>query len=237
MKQRFFINNTYYLLLPFIFLILIFIFKRLIDSPASLSVSEITPPILIFGVLIAYINFLIDHKRLASKNYLDGANDLLFKAYDVFSSNLDEHGRPLNSRINWLTTARLIESSKEISSLISEESHIHLWKANEEYWRRKFADLILPENDELPQEYFATSPEIFMTWGSKDRPPLSEISIAYLYNFVKWKGSDPLKDYPRFSSEEIRHMITFGPTGLGNLIKQAREIESGERTFDTTKIN
>ena len=64
------------------------------------------------------------------------------------------------------------------------------------------------------------------------RAPLSEKSLAFLYRFVRWPEnmSDPLRDEPNFTDEEIERMRSFGPRGLGNLIAEVRRLRpSGSR--------
>lgn len=230
--KYFLLNFFYYLLGLLSFLILIFILKRVIDSPASWNVAEITPSLLSLSVIVAILTLLINLKRSASEEYLKSAIDLLSKAYDVLASMQDEQGRPLNSRINWLSSARMIKSSENISNFITEESHIRIWIENKEYWRIKFAHLIKSSEDDFPEEYYASKPEYFITWRTKQQEPLSEKSLAVLYRFIEWKGGDTLDDEKCFSTQEIDRMIHFGPKGLGSLLKKVKDLLSGDRPFD-----
>lgn len=101
---------------------------RLNCSPASFSPAEITPWIVVAGVLAALITLSINQLREASEEYLENATDLLSKAYAILETSKDDQGRPKNSRLNWLTSARLIRTAESIADLVTVESHRRIWR-------------------------------------------------------------------------------------------------------------
>lgn len=240
-------QNFIYLLIPASFYVLIFMSIRLINNPSSWSTSEITPFIIGVGVLVACLalafnhqSFILNQQRSASEDYLKNSIDLLSKAYETLSSTKDDDDRPLSSRINWLTAARLVNSAKNVSSKITERSHKLIWVENKEYWRGRFSDLINPGNKGFPKNYYASDTQdmIIQTERSKNQDPLSLKSIVFLYRFAEWdkQREGSLNNYKNYSNEEIEHMITFGPKGLGELLKEYNELMSRAKDFDPDKF-
>jgi hypothetical protein len=200
---------------------------RLASDAANVSPAEIAPFFVAAGVLLALVSLLLNRRREASKDYLESASDLIEKAYEVLNDR-DDAGRPRNSRINWLTAARLLRKSEEIAKRITDRSHVEIWKEKIEYWRGKFHDLIFPSTAGFPSSYYAEKPEHLYGWLDDDQEPLSVKSLAVLYRFVRWPEGhdDPLKNETGFSDEEIHKMAMFGPRGLGELLEKFQELRS-----------
>lgn len=195
-------------------------------TPITFSSEDVTPFIVIAGVLTALLTLAANQRRDNSEEYLENAVDLLAKAYDILDKSKDERGIPKNSRLNWLTSARLICTAENIAVLLIEESHKRIWEEKKEYWRGRLRDLILPNSDGFPETYYAANPQLMVSWGDKDQEPLSEKSLAVLYRFIQWPENmeDPLKSQKKFSENEIEKMATFGPKGLGRLFREVRKI-------------
>lgn len=198
---------------------------RLATDAAGISPAEIAPFFVAAGVLLALVSLLLNRRREASKDYLESASDLIEKAYEVLNDR-DDEGRPRNSRINWLTSARLLRKSEEIAKRITDTSHVQIWKEKLEYWRGKFHDLIYPSPAGFPSAYYAEKPEHLFAWSDDAREPLSLKSLSVLYRFVRWPAGhdDPLKNESGFSDEEIQRMAAFGPRGLGELLEDFQEL-------------
>ena len=199
---------------------------RLCTSAATFSFSDTTPHIVAAGVLVALVTLLMNQRRIASEEFLKNASDLLSNAYEILEKSKDDNGIPKNSRINWLTAARLIRTAESIAELLTEESHQRIWRETKEYWRGRLRDLINPSNGSFPNNYFAAKPLDMLVWGDGDQEPLSEKSLTVLYRFIQWPDhfEDPLKKERAFSDEEIEKMSMFGPKQLGELLKEARQI-------------
>lgn len=216
------------LLMVILALLAVWIATSLIYSPTSFSPTEFTPLFVAAGVLAALITFSKNQLREASEEYLENATDLLSKAYSILETNKDDKGRPKNSRLNWLTAARLIRTAESIADLVTVDSHRRIWREQEEYWRGRLRDLIRPENNDFPKEYYAAKPEHLLGYSNGDQIPLSERSLAVLYRFVQWPDDmeDPLKNDTSFTKEEIEKMALFGPKGLGELLEEKEQIKS-----------
>lgn len=216
------------LLVVVLALLIVWIAIRLNCNPASFSPAEVTPLIVLAGVLTALITWLFNQRREASEEYLESATDLISKAYAILETSKDDHGRPRNSRLNWLTSARLIRTAESIADLVTVESHRRIWQEQKEYWRGRLRDLIRPENNDFPKEYYAAKPEHMWGYGDGDQIPLSERSLAVLYRFIQWPDDmeDPLINDTSFTKEEIEKMVVFGPKGLGKLLEEVEQIRT-----------
>ena len=202
---------------------------RLFEGPSLFTVAEVTPPLIAGGVLVALLTLLFNRQRNQSEDYLGHAQDLLEKAYSRLAV-LDDKGRPQNKRLNWLTAARLIKSAQAIANKIEEPSHREIWKEQLNYWRGKFYDLIFPNMEGFPPDYYAEKPEHMFVHGGDDRDPLSLTSLTVLYRFIRWPEGqeDPIQGEPAFTEKETGRMLGFGPQGLGKLLQQVDNIEKAK---------
>ncbi len=181
------------------------------------------------GVLIALITLLWNSNKSNSKDYLNKATSLLEQSFNIFSENLDEKGAPPNDRVLWLTVARMIQSSIDLSKKITIYSHKKIFNETLQFWRWKFSLLLKLDKGSFPSNYFAESPEIIFSWDPRrNRAPLSLKSLRVIYRFIKWPKDleDPLEKSRKFTSEEIKDMLEFGPHGLGELLEAVEKIRT-----------
>lgn len=204
---------------------------RLICGASAFSVAEITPLLVAAGVLIALLTLLLNRRRSQSEDYLEHAQDLLEKAYTRLAM-LDDKGRPQNKRLNWLTAARLIKTALAVAAKIKERSHQDIWREELNYWRGRFYDMIFPNIEGFPPEYYAEKPEHMYVHGSDDRELLSLTSLAVLYRFIKWPEGqgDPIHVEPAFTKEEREAMLHFGPRGLGKLLEKVENCRNSKKS-------
>lgn len=128
---------------------------------------------------------LQEDKFKASEAFLSEAKVSLEKIYELFSGG-DEDVPPENSRVMWLTVARMIVRYQKLKALITEPPHIEIIEENEEFWRYKFYSLLDRNSGALSRNYFL-SPEHRHN-GNK----IYRKSIAVIFDFAAWKGEDPL---------------------------------------------
>lgn len=93
---------------------------------------------------------------------------------------------PVQNRVEWLTTARMILRYKNMRGKIKEPVHKEIVDEHEEYWRHQFYVLLDDCKDEIDREWFEVSPK------KHKGKNISEKSIAVIYEFIKWKGKDVL---------------------------------------------
>ena len=199
--------------------------RTVIDQAVTPFLAEIGPLVVGAGVLVALITLALNMRRQSSEDYLESASELIEKAYNILAQ-LDDKGRPKNIRLNWLTAARCLITSENISKLVAVKSHKKIYRERREYWQARFYDLINPSGEGFPEDYYADSPKNMIMSSEEEREPLDESSLAVMYRFVLWpKGfEDPLKNEPKFTDKEIDRMERFGPKGLGRLIKKVRQL-------------
>jgi hypothetical protein len=130
---------------------------------------------------------LKEDKLRASETFLSETKALLEKTYELFSGGNDGNP-PENSRVMWLTVARMIVRYQKLKELITEPPHIEIIEENEELWRYKFYSLLDRNSEALSRNYF-NSPEHRHGGNKTDRK-----SIAVIFDFAAWKGKDPLDD-------------------------------------------
>lgn len=146
-----------------------------------------------------------EDKFKASEAFLSEAKTLLEKTYQLFTGGNDE-APPENSRVLWLTVARMIVRYQKLKKLITEDPHLEIIEENEEFWRYKFYSLLDISSDELSLDYF-NSPE-HQHGGYK----IDRTSIAVIFDFAAWKGDDPLDDIDSIElfADKIRLHDHFG---------------------------
>jgi len=199
--------------------------SRIFRTSEAFSILDLGPLLVAAGVLTALVTFLANLGRARSEDVMEAATELLEKAYEKLAPT-DGATQPNNRRLSWLAAARLIATAEELSNAITEPSHQLIYRELREYWRTRLHELIWPSIDGLPSSFYAERPEHMIVYSERDREPLSEKSLAYLYRFVRWPDNtpDPLGDEVNFSEEEIDRMRTFGPRGLGNLFAEIRRL-------------
>ena len=201
------------------------ILLRLVRTPDTFSILDLGPLLVAAGVLTALVAFLVNLRRSRSEDLLNAATDLLEKAHEKLALQ-DDSPLPSNSRLAWLSAARLIITAEALGKNITEPSHRLIYREKKEFWRTRLYELIWPSIEGLPSSFYAESPEHMIAHSGRVRDPLSEKSLAFLYRFVRWPENmpDPLADEPTFTDEEIERMKTFGPRGLGGLLADVRRL-------------
>ncbi|MCZ2496433.1 hypothetical protein GN316_06670 [Xylophilus sp. Kf1] len=180
------------------------------------------------GAGTALYVFLFNLQRARSQDVLTAAGGMFQKAYESIKPEGTET-LPRNSRLAWLTAARLLKMGVELGSSVTEPSHIKIYAAERHYWQGKFYDLIYPNYPEgLPENFYAAKPEHMVGYsGRLEQQPLSVRSLKYLYDFITWRSdeADPLEQVDNFTDAEIEKMIMFGPKGLGRLLQKVNEAQ------------
>jgi hypothetical protein len=113
----------------------------------------------------------------ASEAFLSEAKALLEKTYELFSGE-DDDAPPKNSRVLWLTVARMIVRYQKLKELITERPHIDIIDENEEFWRYKFYSLLDRNSEALSGNYFR-SPDDKHGGNKTDKK-----SIAVIFDFA-----------------------------------------------------
>lgn len=215
LKPFSFLNVFFYLMILIVaFLSVFFSFYFLFGRGNSAQ------PLTLLAVGAALLTLIYNVRRHISEDYSKEARAYLEKAYDTLKPSVPGEP-PINDRLLWLTCARMLKISENLSKKILFDSHRDAYIEDRQYWRAKFWDIIKP----FSSEYYAEKPEHLIMHNSEDRAPLAESSLYVIYKFMEWAKDyqDPLDNY-RFTDEEIETMQVRGPRGLGDLLAKHREL-------------
>lgn len=139
----------------------------------------------------------------------------LERAYRSLAREMGADGRPAADRLNWLTSARHIESYKELRSSLKTKLYRRLCQEQEEHWRHEFYLCLL--KDHITQSsYFENGPIEprsaivlygFASWPSKREDPIDKLNIEAIYGESDLlKGNYGLQQYlqkfPQFSGAD-----------------------------------
>ncbi|OOE57688.1 hypothetical protein [Salinivibrio kushneri] len=168
-------------------------------------------PLLAFS---SFIGLLITIKDQRKKNeleinirnssvYCTHAIQCLDRAYNVLSNNGKE-AQPVQDRLVWLTTARLLLSADKLySQIVNEaESEKALYRSEVEYYQIKFYNLL----DITGMRSFSMSKDYFSQASSIPGDEIEERSIKVIYDFVDWSEShiDPINGVEYFEEHDLK---------------------------------
>lgn len=137
------------------------------------------------------------------QQYLKHALQSYERAYAALAPEGTE-AAPRKDRIAWLTCARLLRSAHDAAGKISEESTglrtVH--EGENAYWRHCFYKLLNP----TALEGIFNNSDYFRRCEVFSEKELEESSVRVIWEFVKFKGEDPLQHVEYFSEEELNNM-------------------------------
>ena len=171
-----------------------------------------------------------ERKTTRSTIYFQQAEIALRTAVSDFTKTTDKKGRPLNDRRHWLNFARGVSTAQKLSQAIEDDSLKEIWIRTEHYWRERVYDVLSPQFDSFPAEYYGhVAPnEQGKNVGAEpgDRLPISEPSLVFVYRWIKWPSNleDDLDRKTRFRDDELEEMELFGPRGLARFIRVLRPV-------------
>lgn len=136
-----------------------------------------------------------NHQKTQDQEKTDRENERLLtqavvtleRAFETVSGGNSGWNVPPRSRVNWLTSARLIQDYFNVKSRISSKLHTEECKSHEAYWRHRFYVALDPLSTGFP-DYFEqrhdsaielTSAVIitdFAMWPDSDVDPIRELS-------------------------------------------------------------
>jgi len=197
----------------------------LCENSIDSALKLLSPLLVLLGGTVALATLLTNISRNNSKDYLDKAVTLIERAYNVLAES-SENGIPKNDRVIWLTCARMIKSSQNLSKKITEKSHKDIYFEQTRYWRSRFYELLKIKEGSFPPEYYAESTKsVFINRPGVERESLDVTSLAVIYRFTQWpeEEKDPIDDVPKFTKAEIERMRLLGPKGLREHLQRIEE--------------
>jgi hypothetical protein len=171
-----------------------------------------------------------ERKTTRSTIYFQQAEIALRTAVSDFTKTTDKDGRPLNDRRHWLNFARGVSTAQKLSQAIEDDSLKEIWKRTEHYWRERVYDVLSPQFDSFPAEYYGhiAPDEQGKNAGAEpgERLPISEPSLVFVYRWIKWPTDleDELDRKIQFRDDELEEMELFGPRGVARFIRILRRV-------------
>lgn len=194
----------------FLLALLIIPIHSKLDIPLPDFIKIVISALGSLALIFALLTYLFNIKKFNSEGedkksdkYLNEAMKALDRAFTIFTDSNINTSPPRPDRLNWLTTARMIESYKKLKLNVTSMEHRYVLQEHEEYWRHKFY-LALGSDEMLTPAYFA-KPRKEMYCDS-DFANLDLTSLAVIYNFTEWKSDheDPL------NSVDAAKMLSYG---------------------------
>jgi hypothetical protein len=139
------------------------------------------------------------------------------RAFEALSTG-GEDGLPNNSRLSWLTAARLILVANELSEKTPLDYEA-IRDSTELYWRYRFFHLLEPL-DRVGQNFWADGVENLVGWKPGEREPISEKSAKVIHDWIYGQWRDPMEGQERFSDEQIEKLVSFRWRSLGRLLQK-----------------
>jgi len=162
----------------------------------------------------------LDRKRHEAEILLTEIDENFRRSFESLRSDEGED-LPNNSRLAWLSAARLILVANDLSKKVPHD-YDSILTSKQLYWRYKFFDLLEPL-DRVGEDFWAESLEKFIGWSPGDRAPISDRSAKVVHDWIYGEWPDPMVDQPRFSDDEIERLYKFRWRGLGALLTKYRE--------------
>lgn len=140
----------------------------------------------------------------------------LERAYRSLMQGADSDGRPASDRLNWLTSARHIESYKTLRNSLKTSLYRRLCQEHEEHWRHEF-HLRISKSCIYQVSYYETGPiepgsaiviHGFAAWQNGRQDPIDTLDFEALFRDSKvLQGNYGLREYlarfPKFGQISI----------------------------------
>jgi hypothetical protein len=173
-------------------------------------ISGTLSPLLAF---FSFVVLLLTMKEQRKKNEIEAeirnsavycrhAVQCLDRAYNVLSDNGKET-KPVQDRLVWLTSARLLLSADKLYSQIVDEakSEKELYRSEAEYYQIKFYNLL----DFTGMKSFSMFKNYFSEASDIPGDEIEERSIKVIYDFIDWSENhiDPIDSVNYFVQSEL----------------------------------
>ena len=164
----------------------------------------------IASVLAIYVPWRNTHDSEVFKEALLA----LERAYRSLMQGAEPDGRPKPDRLNWLTSARHIESYKSLRDALKTDLHRRLCREHEEHWRHEFY-LRISKSRIYQASYYESGPieprsalviHGFAAWKNERQDPIDKLDLEALYQESELlQGNHGLREYlaklPQFAGE------------------------------------
>ncbi|OHC71050.1 MAG: hypothetical protein A2045_06245 [Rhodocyclales bacterium GWA2_65_20] len=169
--------------------------------PAIQTIGSIATAFAAIVAFAVYLSTVRRHQqedsRKASAIYMGEALSVLEKAYETLIQQGDNP--PANSRLLWLSTARMIVRFQKLREKVTDPDHTKVVDENEENIRLKFSILLRRNSANFTREYFCAGNNQY------DGDNIHRKSMAVIFGFSRWREDipdplDPIDDIELFAS-------------------------------------
>lgn len=136
------------------------------------QIAVIAAPISIISASVSVYSIYIPWKNNHDSEVFKESILSLERAYRSLTRDSDVDGTPVSDRLNWLTSARHLESYKSLKNSLKTKLYRRLCQEHEEHWRHEFYLRIL-NNRILDVSYF-------------EKGPIETRSAIVVYGFAAW---------------------------------------------------
>ena len=154
----------------------------------------------------------LEKELIDSQGYCTNAIKCLERSYN-FLSNHGALAIPVQDRLVWLTSARLILQSDELANAMSSEavSSLAMYQSEREYWSHKFYNLI----DYTNMTSFSTNKDYFAKASQIPGDEIEERSIKVIYEFALSfdETKDPINKVNKYTRDDLKK-FHFSQLGL-----------------------
>ena len=198
----------------------------LITTEPSISLGDYIQSLLF---VVAAITLFVTLKFQTDKREYEESESFLNKSIALAEHALailtNDDGTPTNDRVSWVSAARLLQRSENISEQISIKHHQVIYESERDYLRHKFNSLLSPNGDDLPCEFYFGPKCVPGDIGQSAISSLNKtdgvewlntttISVVYKYKSFPKEYHDPLDGAKSLSDKEIDDIRLFKNNGL-----------------------
>ena len=159
---------------------------------------------------------------------------LINRAYDLLSL---PDGSITNSRVSWVTSARLLTRALKLGGDIQSEVHSSIFEAEHDYQRHRFSGLLTLNGKPLPGSFFmGAKSDISIGQASEDKTlrksglnsiPVGILMVVYKFADFPEEYSDPLSGLNKNTHSDVYRIWLKDQRGLGNYYNYWRLFSSG----------
>lgn len=172
--------------------------------PAADLIAVVAAAIAFGSALVSVLAIYIPWRNTHDSEVFKEAVLALERAYRALMESADVNGRPTPDRLNWLTSARHIESYKSLRDSLKTPLFRRLCREHEEHWRHEFY-LRIAKDRIYQVSYYESGPieprsaivvHGFAAWTSERQDPIDTLDFEALYQESEFlKGNYGLREY------------------------------------------
>ncbi|MCY1199128.1 hypothetical protein D9M72_105240 [compost metagenome] len=172
--------------------------------PTSDQISIVAAAIAFGSAIVSVLAIYVPWRNTHDSEVFKEAVLALERAYRSLMQGAEPDSRPAADRLNWLTSARHIESYKSLRNSLKTELYRRLCREHEEHWRHEFYLRI--SKDQIYQvSYYEAGPieprsaiviHGFVAWQTERQDPIEKLDFEAIYQESELlQGNYGLREY------------------------------------------